>query len=185
MTGPARAGVLIYAKDLNRLSRFYQTLLSMRVLKTSDELRVIASEDSQLLIHAIPPHIAATIAIATPSGDYSALLMIGAGANGTQANQAITLTFSDGSTATWTQTFTDWRNNNGSNNNPPPTPQQLAATGEALVAQTNVVNSLGNNQMKENAFVYGYSYDLPAGKTLVSITLPNNQNVGILGIALV
>ncbi|MFM1902608.1 MAG: hypothetical protein RLZZ440_508, partial [Planctomycetota bacterium] len=34
-------------------------------------------------------------------------------------------------------------------------------------------------------FVYGYSYDLPAGKTLVSITLPNNQNVGILGIALV
>ena len=66
MTGPARAGVLIYAKDLNRLSRFYQTLLSMRVLKTSDELRVIASEDSQLLIHAIPPHIAATIAITTP-----------------------------------------------------------------------------------------------------------------------
>jgi hypothetical protein len=120
-----------------------------------------------------------------PNGDYSALLMIGAGANGTQSNQAITLTFSDGSTATWTQTFTDWRNNNGSNNNPPPTPQQLAATGEALVAQTNVVNSLGNNQMKENAFVYGYSYDLPAGKTLVSITLPNNQNVGILGIALV
>jgi hypothetical protein len=122
--------------------------------------------------------------IAMPNGDYSALLMIGAGANGTQSNQAITLTFSDG-TATWTQTFTDWRNNNGSNNNPPPSPQQLAATGEVLVAQTNVVNNLGNNQMKENAFVYGYSYDLPAGKTLVSITLPNNQNVGILGIALV
>ena len=123
--------------------------------------------------------------ISMPNGDYSALLMIGAGANGTQSNQAITLTFSDGSIATWTQTFTDWRNNNGSNNNPPPSPQQLVATGEALVAQTNVVNNLGNNQMKENAFVYGYSYQIPAGKTLVSITLPNNQNVGILGIALV
>jgi hypothetical protein len=33
--------------------------------------------------------------------------------------------------------------------------------------------------------VFGYAYQIPAGKTLVSVKLPNNQNVGILGISIV
>ena len=33
--------------------------------------------------------------------------------------------------------------------------------------------------------MYGYSFDIPAGKTLESITLPNNSDVGILGMALI
>ena len=66
MPGPARAGALIYAKDLERLSHFYQTLLSMQLLSADSEHHVIESADIQLVIHAIPPHIAATIAIATP-----------------------------------------------------------------------------------------------------------------------
>jgi hypothetical protein len=33
--------------------------------------------------------------------------------------------------------------------------------------------------------VYGYAYQIPAGKTLVSVKLPNNQKVGILGISIV
>ena len=33
--------------------------------------------------------------------------------------------------------------------------------------------------------VYGYAYQIPAGKTLVSVTLPNNSNnLGILGMAM-
>ena len=122
--------------------------------------------------------------ISVPSGDFSSLLLIGAGVNGNQSNQAITLHFSDGSTATWTQTFTDWRNNTASSN-PPPSAATLAATGETLVAGTNVVAQTGNNRMYEHAYVYGYHYDLPEGKTLVSVTLPSNHNIGILGMALV
>jgi hypothetical protein len=53
------------------------------------------------------------------------------------------------------------------------------------VATTSWVNQLGNNQPKYNRFVYGYSFDIPAGKTLESITLPNNSDVGILGMALI
>jgi predicted enzyme related to lactoylglutathione lyase len=66
MPGPARAGALIYAKDLERLSHFYQTLLSMQLLSADAEHHVIESADIQLIIHAIPPHIAATFEIATP-----------------------------------------------------------------------------------------------------------------------
>ena len=121
------------------------------------------------------------------SGDFSRLVMIGAGDNGNQNDQVITLTFTDGSTAQWTQSFTDWRNNE-STSNPPPSGAALGASGEALVAVTNVINQVGNQAGSKNnpanAFVYGYTYDIPAGKTLESITLPNNSNVGILGMAL-
>jgi len=66
MPGPARAGALIYAKDLERLSRFYQTLLSMQLLSADSEHHVIESADIQLVIHAIAPRIAATFEIASP-----------------------------------------------------------------------------------------------------------------------
>jgi hypothetical protein len=67
----------------------------------------------------------------------------------------------------------------------PPSAAALEATNEALVATTTLVNQVGNNQSGYNRFVYGYSFDIPAGKTLKSITLPSNRNVGILGMALV
>jgi hypothetical protein len=119
------------------------------------------------------------------SGDFSKLLMIGAGANGNQTDQAIYLNFSDGYSLRWTQSFTDWANDNGDNNNSPPSGSTLASTNEALAATTSWVNHYGKDKVGYNRFVYGYSYDIPAGKTLESITLPNNSDVGILGMALI
>lgn len=66
MPGPARAGALIYAKDLERLSGFYRTLLGMRLLAADAHHHVIESADFQLIVHAIPPQIAATFEIASP-----------------------------------------------------------------------------------------------------------------------
>ncbi|MFM2119517.1 MAG: hypothetical protein RL722_985 [Pseudomonadota bacterium] len=66
MPGPARAGALIYAKDLDRLSAFYQGLLGMRLLLADAWHQVIESDDLQLIIHAIPPQIAAGITLTSP-----------------------------------------------------------------------------------------------------------------------
>jgi predicted enzyme related to lactoylglutathione lyase len=66
MSGPARAGVFIYAKDLERLASFYQAVLSMTRAHGADELVVLQSPDIQLVLHAIPPQIAATIVIEAP-----------------------------------------------------------------------------------------------------------------------
>ena len=66
MPGPARAGALIYAKRLESLSAFYQALLSMRVLVEDTDHHVLGNEDIQLIIHAIPEHIARTIEISVP-----------------------------------------------------------------------------------------------------------------------
>ena len=110
--------------------------------------------------------------ISLPQGDYGWLYLAGAAANGSRPNQQITLTFTDGSTDTWTQSFSDWCG-----------PQNYA--GESIIQmQPNWVNQVGNVHPQTN-YVYGYAYQIPAGKTLASITLPNNQNVGILGMTMV
>lgn len=66
MSGPARAGLFIYAKDLGRLAAFYSLMASMDTLHQTDELAVLQSPDIQLLIHQIPPTIAVGITISSP-----------------------------------------------------------------------------------------------------------------------
>lgn len=66
MLGPARAGLFIYALDAGRLADFYEAVAGMRLLHATDDLIVIESPDIQLLVHAIPPHIASTITITVP-----------------------------------------------------------------------------------------------------------------------
>jgi predicted enzyme related to lactoylglutathione lyase len=66
MPGPARAGLLIYAKNVTTLSHFYEQLFGMRVLLADAMHHVIENDDMQLILHAMPPHIAAEVHIATP-----------------------------------------------------------------------------------------------------------------------
>lgn len=66
MPGPAKAGLFIYAKDPERLAGFYASVAGMVRLKSSPELLVLESPDLQLLVHAIPEHIARDIVIASP-----------------------------------------------------------------------------------------------------------------------
>lgn len=66
MTGPARTGVLIYAKHVATLSAFYQQLLGARVVHADDDHHVLRFADGQLLIHATPAPFADAIEIAVP-----------------------------------------------------------------------------------------------------------------------
>jgi predicted enzyme related to lactoylglutathione lyase len=66
MSGPARAGLFVYALDPERMSRFYEAVAGMRRLHASDELIVLQSPDIQLLVHRIPASIAAGMVISSP-----------------------------------------------------------------------------------------------------------------------
>lgn len=66
MPGPARAGAFLYAKNLELVASFYATLLPMKRAHVSGELIVLESPDMQLVVHAIPPHIASTIVVTSP-----------------------------------------------------------------------------------------------------------------------
>lgn len=66
MTGPARAGLFIYAKNLGRLAAFYEKLLGLARVRATDELVVLSSPDLQLIVHAMPAQVAAQTEIASP-----------------------------------------------------------------------------------------------------------------------
>ncbi|WP_274391205.1 VOC family protein [Xanthomonas campestris] len=66
MSQAASAGLFIYAKDLERVAAFYQRLLGMQAIHSSKELVVLNAAALQLVIHAVPEAIAASIAIADP-----------------------------------------------------------------------------------------------------------------------
>lgn len=66
MSGPARAGLFVYAKDSERVSKFYESVADMSRLHKTDELTVLESPDIQLLVHKIPNQVAENIEITTP-----------------------------------------------------------------------------------------------------------------------
>lgn len=66
MSGPAHAGVVVYAKHLEQLARFYERVLDMRRLHASAEHVVLESPHLQLVVHAIPEPIARQIELSVP-----------------------------------------------------------------------------------------------------------------------
>ena len=66
MSGPARAGLFIYAVDMMRVARFYQELAGMQVMHQREDLMVLQSDDIQLLVHKTPDEIAVGIEICSP-----------------------------------------------------------------------------------------------------------------------
>lgn len=66
MRGPARAGLLIYATDIDRVARFYEALLGMVRIHETPELAVLESPDIQMVVHRHPPEIASAVVIESP-----------------------------------------------------------------------------------------------------------------------
>jgi hypothetical protein len=87
--------------------------------------------------------------------------------SGKYDDQQFVLTFTDGTTATWTQTISSWSESDY-------TPGSVS--GEVLINAGTQINQLGN-QTGSSANLYGYNYVIPEGKILKSITLPTNPNV--------
>jgi hypothetical protein len=118
-----------------------------------------------------PNGVAAGI-IALPAGTYTTLNLLATGVNTNQANQVFIVTYTDGTTQTFTQSVSDW----GS-------PQNYS--GEtAVLSMAYRVTPSGSTQ-NGPWYLYGYSFALNSSKTVKSIALPNNRNVVVLGLALV
>jgi predicted enzyme related to lactoylglutathione lyase len=62
----ASSGLFIYAKDLPRMAAFYETVLDLAPAHPSPDLVMLRAPGIELLLHAIPPHIAADIDISVP-----------------------------------------------------------------------------------------------------------------------
>jgi len=110
--------------------------------------------------------------IPLPSGNYTALFLIGTGVQGEQGG-TFTMHYTDGSRSVVTQEFSDWANDSS---NP----------GEYVVRTMSYRNYSQNNGLQTlTMYAYGYSFPITVGKTLQNITLPGNADIKILSIDLV
>lgn len=66
MTTSHAAGVVIYAKDLARVSRFYEQVADLRVTHAEDDHVVLDSGAFQLVLVAVPERLAASIEVTDP-----------------------------------------------------------------------------------------------------------------------
>ncbi|MCS3747136.1 putative enzyme related to lactoylglutathione lyase [Xanthomonas arboricola] len=66
MAGPARAGLFIYAKNLANLAGFYEKLLGLARVRSTDELVILSSPELQIIVHAMPALVARETSITSP-----------------------------------------------------------------------------------------------------------------------
>jgi hypothetical protein len=108
--------------------------------------------------------------IPLPAGSYGTLQLLGSAVNGNQTNQPFIVTYTDGTTSTFTQSLSDWW-----------WPAQTFA-GETRVLHMAYNDSSTGAKNSGSVYLYGYSFTLNSAKTLKSLTLPNNRNVVILAV---
>jgi hypothetical protein len=110
--------------------------------------------------------------VTLPQGQYTTLLLLGMGVNGDRNNQGFTVTYTDNSTAAFTQNLSDWY-----------TPQYYAA--ESIAVTMPYRDQSNGKKDNRNFYVYGYSLTLNQTKTVKSVTLPNDGNAIVLAMTLV
>jgi hypothetical protein len=105
--------------------------------------------------------------IALSNGSYNSLQLLATGLNGNQSGQVITVTYTDGTSSKFTQSFSDWfvPSDNPSEQEAVAMPYRITATGAKDNRQFNL---------------YAYTFVLASGKHVKSLTLPDNRNVVIL-----
>jgi predicted enzyme related to lactoylglutathione lyase len=67
MTNQLSFGAVVFAKDLARVARFYEELLSLSVGVAEPDLIVLESSGFQLVVHPLPKKVARSITITTPA----------------------------------------------------------------------------------------------------------------------
>jgi len=120
-----------------------------------------------------------TNAISLPNASFNQLQLLGTGFGGAQNAQTITVTYTDNSTQTFTQTFDDW------STGPTCIIASLCTPGELVAVTMPYTNSEYVYSRNDSIYyLYEYSFALNPAKTLKSLTLPNNRKVVILAATL-
>ena len=111
--------------------------------------------------------------VALPHGHFSGIKLLALAVEGRQTMQPFIVTYDDGTTASFTQSLSDWaepgRRVHGQSV-AVEMPYRLAADGSAD----------GNP-----FYAYAYSFPLDSAKVVRSISLPANRSVLVLGVTLV
>lgn len=104
-------------------------------------------------------------------GRFSKLLLLATGVEGNQASQTIMVSYNDGTSSQFTQSFSDWY-----------TPQGYPNESEAVAMQYR--NYQDGSKDNRTFNLYAYRFALNSAKVVQSITLPNDSHVAVLAATL-
>jgi hypothetical protein len=109
--------------------------------------------------------------VTLPAGQYACLNLLAAGVNGNQVNQTFVVNYTDGTSATFIQSFSDWG-------------VMQSYPGQTLVSfMAYNDNSNGTQNTTVSASIYGYSFALNPNKVVNNIELPTNASVMVLAMS--
>jgi hypothetical protein len=110
--------------------------------------------------------------VTLPAGQHSSLMLLATAVEGNQSSQFITVTYTDGTTSTFNQSFSDWF-----------TPQEFPGESEGVAMS---YRDYENGTKDKRTFnLYAYRFPLNPAKTVESMTLPSNAHVVVLAATLV
>jgi hypothetical protein len=110
--------------------------------------------------------------ISLPAANDSTLSLLATGVDGNQTNQTFVVTYTDGTSASFTQSLSDWH-----------TPQSYS--GETLASQMDYRITASGTTDNQAIYLYGYSFAIDATKTVKTLALPKNRDVVVLAIELI
>jgi hypothetical protein len=116
--------------------------------------------------------------VTLPAGSFNTLSVLATAAYGDQLNQVFTVTYTNGTTQTFTQSMSDW---GGATNYGASSATFLGESVAATMAYR--VTPSGATQ-NGPWYVYGYSFPINPALTVQSLTLPANGDVVVLGVEL-
>ena len=118
------------------------------------------------------PNAATSQTIQLPDGRFDGLKMLALAVDGDQESQVFTVTYTDGTSSSFTQSISDWY-----------TPQNFPGESQAILLPYRLTGSGNRDEREFN--VYGYTFPLNDKKSLRSFTLPQNPQVMVLALTLV
>jgi hypothetical protein len=105
------------------------------------------------------------------AGSFGILHMLATGVQGNQTAQTITVNYTDGSSSTFVQNFSDWF-----------TPQNFK---NETVAVPMAYRDISDGTQDDRTFnLYAYTFALNSAKVVKSFTLPNNRDLIVLAVTL-
>jgi hypothetical protein len=109
--------------------------------------------------------------ITLPEGRFGTLQLLATGFDGNQTAEKLVVTYTDGTTSTFTQSFSDWFT---------PSNNLTEAEAVAMPYRDEQNGTMDNRQFN----LYGYAFLLNSSKQVKSLTLPNDPEMVVLAVTL-
>jgi alpha-mannosidase len=110
--------------------------------------------------------------ITLPAGKFSSLKLLALAVNGNQEMQTFNVTYSDGSSSSFTQNMSDWA-----------APRKFTGEHVAATISSRIVSD--GSKDSRSFYLYAYSFNLDSEKAVRSISLPSNRDVLVFAATLV